>query len=133
MRVVFDTNVLIAGILAEGLCREIVEVHVPKHTPILSPPLWDELVNVLGRKFDLEAEQLPLLDLYRRLAVWTEPRPLDPPVCRDADVDWILATAIAGKAETIVTGDDDLLALRRYRRMAILSPRKFLERLRRAR
>ena len=46
MRVVFDTNVLVAGVVAEGLCREIVETHVPDHTPILSSVLWDEDVGV---------------------------------------------------------------------------------------
>lgn len=33
----FDTNVIVAGIVVEGLCREILEIHVPDHTAILSP------------------------------------------------------------------------------------------------
>jgi predicted nucleic acid-binding protein len=40
MRVVFDTNVVVAGIVAEGLCREILEIHVPEHTAILSQVCW---------------------------------------------------------------------------------------------
>ena len=39
MRVVFDTNVIVAGLVAEGLCREVVEMHLPEHTPILSSAL----------------------------------------------------------------------------------------------
>ena len=131
MRVVFDTNVLISGIVADGLCREIVETHLPEHTPILSQPLWDELVGALRAKFDLEPDELPVLGLYRRLATWVEPSSLDPPVCRDPDDDWVLATALAGEAEAIVSGDDDLLSLRRYHGVVILSPRRFFERLHR--
>ena len=39
----------------------------------------------------------------------------------------VLATAVAGKADVIVTGDDDLLVLKTFRGIRILSPRKFLE------
>ncbi len=131
MRVVFDTNVVVAGIVAEGLCREILEKHVPQHTPILSRPLWDELVAKLHDKFGLEADELPVLSLYRRHASWVDPPPLDTPTCRDPDDDWVLATAAAGEAEAIVTGDEDLLVLREHQDVLILKPRQFLERLQR--
>jgi len=39
----------------------------------------------------------------------------------------VLATALAGKADVIVTGDDDLLVLKRFRGIPIVSPRQFLE------
>ena len=39
------------------------------------------------------------------------PSPLEQQVCRDIDDDWILATALAGKAQCIITGDKDLLAI----------------------
>ncbi len=129
MRAVFDTNVIVAGIVAEGLCHEIVETHIPQHIPILSQPLWDELVAKLRGKFDLEADELPVLSLYRRHATWVDPRPLETPVCRDPDDDWVLATAVAGEADVIVTGDEDLLTLRHHQGIAILKPRRFLERL----
>ena len=128
MRIVFDTNVIVAGIVAEGLCRELIESHLPEHTPILSDRLWKELLEKLRDKFDLTADDLPLLALYRRQAVWCEVRPLDAPVCRDPDDDWVLATALAGRAEAIVTGDADLLVLGAFEGIAILSPRQFIER-----
>jgi predicted nucleic acid-binding protein len=39
VRVVFDTNVVVAGIVAEGLCREILEIHLPEHEAVLSQVL----------------------------------------------------------------------------------------------
>lgn len=128
MKVVFDTNVIVAGLVAEGLCREVVETHLPEHTAILSRVLWEELVEKLQEKFDLSSDDLPLLHLYRRHATWVEPDPLKERVCRDADDDWVLATALAGEVEAIVTGDDDLLSLRTFQGITILSPRQFIER-----
>ena len=128
MRLVFDTNVIVAGLVSEGLCHELVETHLPDHTAILSRTLWDELEK-LRDKFGLSADELPLLDLYRRHATWVEPLPLAKPACPDPDHDWVLATAIAGQAETIITGDSDLLVLGAFQGFAILSPRQFIERL----
>lgn len=61
MRVVFDTNVIVAGVVAEGLCREILETHIPEHTAILSQVLWDELIGKLQHKFGLRPDDLPVL------------------------------------------------------------------------
>lgn len=133
MRLVFDTNVIVAGLVSEGLCHELVETHLPDHTAILSRRLWDELVDKLREKFGLAADDLPLLDLYHRHATWVDPRPLAAAVCRDPDDDWVLATAIAGEAEAIVTGDADLLALGVFQGVTILTPRQFIERSARAR
>ena len=109
MRVVFDTNVVVAGIVAEGLCREILEIHVPEHDVILSQVLWEKLVVTLRRKFRLTSDDLPILALYRQHAAWCEPAKLAEAVCRDPDDDWVLATAMAGEADAIVSGDADLL------------------------
>jgi putative PIN family toxin of toxin-antitoxin system len=126
--VVFDTNVVVAGIVAEGLCREILEIHVPDHLAIVSDVLWDELVTTLRRKFGLTPDELPILALYRQHATWCDPAKLPKRICRDPDDDWVLATALAGHAEAIVTGDDDLLTLARHSGIEILSPRQFVSR-----
>jgi predicted nucleic acid-binding protein len=53
------------------------------------------------------------------------PEKLEMAVCRDPDDDAILATAVAGNADCIVTGDQDLLVLESFRNIRILRPAQF--------
>ena len=127
MRVVCDTNVLVAALVAEGLCRDIVKRRLPAHDLFTSKGLIDELVATLRRKFRVEPRDVPFLKAYRERAELVEPEKLKRPVCRDPDDDLVLATAVAAKAHCIITGDDDLLILERFAGIAILSPRAFVD------
>ena len=127
MKVVFDTNVIVAGLAVRGLCHELIELHLPLHESILTRDLRDELLSALRHKLGLEPAELPFLDLYRRHSTWVTPVPLDHRVCRDPDDDRVLAAALAGEAEAIVTGDGDLLVLGAFEGVEILTPRGFLE------
>ena len=127
MRVVLDANVVIAAVISEGLCRDLVRLRVLPHTLVTSEPLLRKLRTTLRDKFREDPDELPLLfQLNEEAEIVTPPR-LDERVCRDKDDDVVLATAVAGKADVIVTGDDDLLVLKAFRGIRILSPRKFLE------
>ncbi len=121
MRIVFDTNVIVAGLAAQGLCHELIEVHLPLHEAVVSVVLWDELTEVLEGKLGLEPQDLPFLDLYKRHATWVDPQPLDEPVSRDPNDDWVLATALAGEEAVIVTGDEDLLSLGSFEKIEIIT------------
>jgi len=101
---------------------------VPEHTAVLSQIMWDELVATMRRKFDLTPDELPIFALYRQHAEWCEPAALSQGVCRDPDDDWVLAPAVAGQAEAIVSGDADLLTLGSYSGIEIISPRQFVAR-----
>ncbi len=127
MKIVVDTNVLIAGVVAEGLCRDIVKRRLPACELFTSRALLAELAEKLRDKFDLNPTDLPLLRIYEDEATVVKPKPLAKPVCRDSDDDEVLATALAAKAEIILTGDDDLLVLKEFQGIRILSPRQFTE------
>ena len=129
MTVVLDTNVIVAALVAKGLCHEVVVRGLGSCTVVTSPALLDELEQTLRAKFTLGSAATSFLEQLRLRVRLVIPAPLATPVSRDADDDVVLATAVAAKATPIVTGDQDLLVIRRYNGIDIVSPRDFLGRL----
>jgi uncharacterized protein len=127
VKVVCDTNVLVAGMVADGLCRDLVKRRLLRVDLITSSALLEELARTLRRKFDTNPAEVPLLKAYRERVILVRPKALPKQVCRDHDDDKVLGTAVAGQADVILTGDDDLLILGEYEGIRILSPRQFVE------
>ena len=129
MTIVLDTNVIVAALVAKGLCHEVVQRCIRAHAMASSAPLLDELEATLRDKFTIAPEVQTFLQQLRRQIRIVDVSPLSIPVCRDSDDDLVLATAVAAGAAVIVTGDDDLLVLRTHEGIPILSTRQFLEAL----
>ena len=129
MIVVLDTNVIIAAMVAKGLCHEVVVRGLGSCTVATPQLLLDQLEQTLREKFTLGPAGVAFLDQLRLRVQMVEPTPLDSPVSRDADDDEVLAAAVAARAALIVTGDQDLLVIGRYNGIDIVSPREFLSRL----
>jgi putative PIN family toxin of toxin-antitoxin system len=127
VRLVLDTNVLIAAVVADGLCRDLVRRRLENHSVITSRTLLNELREKLEEKFVVKAKDIPFLSVYEARAELVEPAPLDANLCRDPDDVAVLATAIAGKADFIITGDQDLLVLSQHEGIPIVTPRQWLE------
>ena len=131
MRLVLDTNVLVAALATRGACAALFEQLVALHDYAVDDALLEEVHRVLLVKFRvppaLAAEALALLE---RTGVRVTPSPLDIPVCRDPDDDRVLALARAFEAELLVTGDADLLVLHPWEGIAIVPPREFWARQR---
>lgn len=126
MRIVLDTNVLIAAFVARGHCHELVEHSARAHLLFTSETILEEFHRKLTGKIGAPAEQVGrALDLLRSRMTVVEIEPLPAPVCRDADDDHVLATAVAARADCLVTGDADLVALDRYDDVPILRPADF--------
>jgi putative PIN family toxin of toxin-antitoxin system len=127
MRVVLDTNVLIAAFIARGACSDVFERVVNEHELTLSPFVLEEFERVMTRKLGLDGDRVArAVTLLRRKGIVVEPALLDAPVCRDPDDDQILALAREDGVRFLVTGDDDLLILGVFDGVPIISPRQFL-------
>jgi putative PIN family toxin of toxin-antitoxin system len=124
--VVFDTNVLVAALVAKGLCYEALQRALAGETLVSSAGLLDELERTIRGKFQPGPASRAFLADLKRLVTVVEPSPLATPVSRDRDDDLVLATALAAHAEAIVSGDLDLLVLKRYKGIQIWTPREFL-------
>lgn len=128
MKVVFDTDVLIAAFITRGACSDVFEHCARYHEIFLSDFILTELRRHLTEKFKFSAQETDeVLELLRERATIVVPAPLGEPVCRDSDDDAILATAVAANADCIVTGDADLLDIRRFRSVDIVQPAGFAE------
>ena len=127
MTIVLDTNVIVAGLVTNGLCQDVFRQCIAMDAIVSSPQLLNELERTLKRKFSLTPEARAFLVRLRASIRIVEPARLTSKVCRYPDDDAVLATALAAGADLIVTGDDDLLVLGSFRDVRIVAPRTFLE------
>ena len=130
MRVVFDSNVLLAALLfPEGRAAAAVEnILDGSDDLVLSPPLLREILSVLSRKFSRDREELS-----RVAVVLGEMGEIVDPSCRvevfrDEPDNRILECAVEGKAVVIVTGDKARLALGEYQGIRLISLAEYLDR-----
>ena len=128
MRLVVDTNVLVSAFLWQGIPGRLVELAGDKECQIVtSRALIDELAEVLQRKklaTQVQATGLTaaqMLRNYQRLATMITARQLAQQVSRDADDDAVLACALAAQVDLIVSGDKDLLVLKQFQGMRIVT------------
>ena len=139
MRVVLDTNVLVSAILIrEGNEGRLLRAwQQGRFDLVLSPALLDELGRVLtsaklrARRWMTDDEVAGLLEALVQESVLVPGR-LRVAASRDPADDKFLAAALEGRAEAVVTGDQDLLSLRAYRGVRLLRPSAFLRGLERA-
>jgi len=127
--VVFDPNVLVAALATSGLCHELLHRAIRLRILASSEPLLLELENTLRDEFGLSPATAAFLSAFRSAIRIVDPLPLRRPVSRDPADDVVLATAVAADADVVVTGDQDLLVLKIYQGIAIVTPRAFLEAL----
>lgn len=128
MRVVLDSNVLIAALIAKGACATLFEHCILNHKVLASEFILDEVEQHLSKKFKFTAaETSDAMSLLRSQTELVAPVPLEQRVCRDADDDQVLGTSLAANADCLITGDNDLLILQRFGTTEIVSPRQFAD------
>jgi putative PIN family toxin of toxin-antitoxin system len=127
VRVVLDTNVLFAAFVTHGVCAGLYEECLLQADILVSDFILSELADRLVAKGKFtQTEAQAVVQAVRKDAIRVSPVALAHRVCRDANDDWVLATAITAQADAIVTGDKDLLVLKTFEGIAIVTPRGFL-------
>jgi uncharacterized protein len=130
VKVVLDTNVLLAAFATRGLCEAVLAVCLERHEIVLSDYIIEEMRKHLTGKFKFPVNRsAEILAFLREQAVFVKPKEVNPDACRDSKDLAILGTAIAAHADCLVTGDNDLLTLGEFASILILSPRQFYGRL----
>lgn len=137
MRAVVDTSILVRALIKPFGTVGSVLTHLRAGDYVLlySQPILEELVDVLSRrrlrvKYGIDDEAVTTtLELILLRGEGMEPTQ-GLTACRDPKDDKFLAVAVYGKADVIVTGDSDLLALHPFQEIPIVQPATFLSMLR---
>ena len=131
MIVCFDTNVLVSAVATRGLCADIVNAALAEHQLIIGPTVLAELQQFLLRKLRFPATVVDEVIAFLRLnATIIAAAPELAIRGLDENDRALLAETIAGNANVLVTGDQELLKLGRHASIKVLSPRGFWEMLR---
>ncbi len=131
MKVALDTNVLVSAFATRGLCADVFNLVLAEHELIVGPAVLSELRAVLRGKLmvpERVVDEVVALIHERAVVVGTAVA-VDVAI-RDADDAAVLAEAMGGSAEVLVTGDRDLLVISQKLPIRILTPRGFWDSLR---
>lgn len=126
MRVLFDTNVWIAGLIARGACADLIDHCLGAHQLVVSDWVLEEVKEKLTAKFqygpsrvkEVEAWMLEICDFFELQGTL-------PDVSRDADDNHVLLSAKQAQVACLVSGDKDLLVLEKFEEIPIVSPSGF--------
>lgn len=128
MKAVFDTNVLIAAFLTEGLCSGLLlRARKQAFNLVLCDDIIGEFQGILTNKFKLSSSDISEITTIVTEAtseILHQTASLGR-ICRDPNDDMVIACAVDANADYIVTGDEDLLILKRYKDIVIINPRNF--------
>ncbi len=126
MRVFLDTNVLVSAFASRGLCADVVRYILAEHELLTGEVNIVELRRVLRDRMKVPAPTIAAIEqLLRDQVIVPKPAKPHPLPIRDADDKWVLASAVAGDADVLVTGDADLLEMASRSPLPIVNPRGF--------
>lgn len=126
LRVVIDTNIFISALLWGGKLAKIFDLYKGnKILLLLSAELVTEIFKVL-RKFKYsEEKRQELKSLLEKQSIKISPKS-SVKICRDPKDNYVLDLCVAGKADFLITGDQDLLTLEQIEKTKIITPQEFL-------
>ena len=140
MRIVLDTNVVISALVWGGVPYKLIEAAAAGDVELVtSPALLAELRDVLGREHlasRLAAQRstaLQAIAFYSELAISVSPLSTPRVVPGDVDDDHVIAAAVVGGAEIVVSGDRHLLSMGSHQGIGIVNAAEAVRRVEDAR
>ena len=126
-RVCLDSNVLVAAFASRGLCADLLKLVLTEYHLVVPEVVAEEVRRVLTKKFKLTPAALSaveaVLERCEFIPKGSEPSPV---AVRDPDDELVLAGALAGGSQILISGDADLLTVAAQSPIPILSPRAFM-------
>jgi len=127
VRVFLDTDVLASAFGTRGLCAEVLQRTVEDYELVTGEVVIEELRRALSKKFGMPADIVKGYERFLR-GYHVEPRPNRLPdldLTERSDL-MVVASTINAKAEILITGDHEMLALKKKpKALRIISPREF--------
>jgi putative PIN family toxin of toxin-antitoxin system len=137
VKLVIDTNTLVSGTLWSGPSSQLIDaLEQGRGSLVLSADLLAEFADVVNRErlskrlAACNVTPARLVAQLARIAEFVSPTPMScPSTLRDSKDLIVLAAALSGRVDAIVTGDEDLLVMKSFQGIPILNARMALERL----
>ncbi len=128
MRVFLDTNVLVSAFASRGMCADLLRHILVEHELVTGEVVLAELKRTMLKRIGVPPGVVAEIeDLLREHQVVPKPRRHLDLGLRDVDDEWVVASAVAGKAEALVRGDRDILEATVQLPIRVCSPRQFWE------
>jgi putative PIN family toxin of toxin-antitoxin system len=128
MKIVLDTNVIVAAFATQGLCHAVFEMCLDRQDICLGTDILKEVADALKRKLKVPPQVVQTtLEYLREHSIVLHIKPLNERISRDQNDDHIIALAEQSTADYIVSGDQDLLVLKKHKGIPIIQPRQFWE------
>lgn len=128
MRILIDTNILISGLFFHGLPKKLLQEIDENFKICVNSEIVAEYINKIDNKF---SKSKYILDKDLREKIFGSFRSFEIKsglkVCRDPDDDKFINCAIDAKAIYIVSGDNDLLAIKNFTGVEIVTARDFYD------
>lgn len=119
---------LVSAFATRGLCADVLRFVLAEHTLVTGDVVLRELSRVLRSRTKLPRAKIDdILSFLREHDVVPKPAAPSDLAIRDEDDRWVLASAVAGAADVLVTGDRDLLDVATLAPVKIVDPRGFWE------
>jgi len=128
VKIFLDTNVLVSSVATRGLCSDLMREIFSYHQLVISPELLKEIEHVLDNKLGLPKTLIyEFIDMIKQDSVVSHSIKNFDIVINDKSDLPILSSALNGEVEIFVTGDKELLEIKKINNMKIISPREYWE------